>query len=91
MKNHKLIVALFIGVISAEQIPNINMIGAGMAHNDFLQVTKDTQAAKHAFKSSVEKGYLFDVSEGLKQDYHEPELNVFRQNSPMMNMQAQKT
>ena len=47
MKNHKLIVALFIGVISAEQIPNINMIGAGMAHNDFLQVTKDTQAAKH--------------------------------------------
>ena len=67
------------------------MIGAGMAHNDFLQVTKDTQAAEHAFKSSVEKGHLFDVSEDLKQDLQGAELNVFKQNSPMMNMQAQKT
>jgi hypothetical protein len=30
MKNNKLVVALFVGAISTKQLPNINMIGAGM-------------------------------------------------------------
>ena len=46
--------------------------------------------AEHAFNTTVEKGYLFDVPEGLKQDLQGAGLNVFKQKSPMMNMQAQK-
>ena len=45
MKNNKLIVALFVGAISAKQLPNINMIGAGLLHDDFVQVANDTQNA----------------------------------------------
>ena len=45
MKNNKIVIAIFIGIISAEQMPNINMIGAGMAHNDFVQVRNDSQDA----------------------------------------------
>jgi hypothetical protein len=47
--------------------------------------------AEHAFNTTVEKGYLFDVPEGLKQDLQGAGLHVYKQEkSPVMNMQAQK-
>jgi hypothetical protein len=47
--------------------------------------------AEHAFNTTVEKGYLFDVPEGLKQDLQGAGLHVYKQKkSPVMNMQAQK-
>ena len=46
MKNNKLVVALFVGAISAKQMPYINMIGAGIAHNDLVQVVNDTKQAE---------------------------------------------
>ena len=49
MKNNKIVVALFIGAISPKQMPNINMIGAGIAHNDLVQVVNDTEQAKGYF------------------------------------------
>jgi hypothetical protein len=35
--------------------------------------------AENAFNFTVEKGYLVDVPEGLKQDLQEAELKVFKQ------------
>ena len=43
MKNNKLITALFLGTISAKQMANINMMGAGFADNDFVQVYNDNK------------------------------------------------
>ena len=46
------------------------------------------QHAEHAFNTTVEKGYLFDVPEGLKQDLQGAGLHVYKQEkSPVMNMQ----
>jgi hypothetical protein len=47
--------------------------------------------AENAFNTTVEKGYLYDVPEGLKQDLQGAGLKVYKQEkSPVMNMQAQK-
>jgi len=35
--------------------------------------------AEHAFNSTVEKGYFFDVPEGLKQELKGAGLNVYKQ------------
>jgi hypothetical protein len=59
MKNNKLVVSLFVGAISAKQISNINMISAGIAHNDFVQVVNDTEQAK----AYLDYG-LHDTNEG---------------------------
>ena len=42
--------------------------------------------AEHALNSTVEKGYFFDVPEGLKHDLQAEGFNVYKQKkSPVMN------
>jgi hypothetical protein len=36
MKNYKIVVALLVGAISANQMPNFNMMDAGITHNGFV-------------------------------------------------------
>ena len=86
MKNNKLIIALFIGVISAKQIPNINMIGAGIAHNDFVQVVNDTEFAKdhldYGLHNTNEGKNLQNAFQIWAETQEAKDLFVVAQNSP---------
>jgi len=46
MYSNKIVVALFVGAVSAKQLPNINMIGAGMLKSGQADVHNATVYAE---------------------------------------------
>lgn len=59
MYSNKIVVALFVGAVSAKQLPNINMIGAGMLKSGQVEVRNATTYAQAYGEYS-----LYDTTEG---------------------------